>query len=134
MRCSARHWRQPHHVESAIDDVHQFLAIPFLRGTFCDAVLEPIRLHVDAKRYLCRAEASYGQRLSAASRHSLELQGGRFGEIQAERFLARPFSWDAIRLRRWDDQAKVPGKITPPLDHFATILRLLAKDNRPVAA
>lgn len=125
---------QPHHVESAIDDVHQFLAVPFLRGTFCDAVLEPIRLHVDAKRYLCHAETGYWQGLSTASRHSLELQGGGYGQIEAERFLARPFSWDAIRLRRWDDAAKVPGKATPRLKDFAKALRLLARDGRPVAA
>ena len=33
------------------DDLHQFIALPFLRGLFSDAVLEPIRMHVDAKRY-----------------------------------------------------------------------------------
>ena len=125
---------QPHHVDRAVDDVHQFLAIPFLRGTFCEAVLEPIRLHVDAKRYLCHAQPSYWQDLSAASRHSLDLQGGPYGQIEAERFLARPFSWDAIRLRRWDDQAKVPGKATPGLKDFAKVLHGLAQADRQVAA
>jgi predicted HD phosphohydrolase len=38
-----------------IDDVHQYAALPFLRPLFDDEVLEPIRLHVDAKRYLCAA-------------------------------------------------------------------------------
>jgi len=37
----------------AKDDLHQYIALPFLRPLFDDAVLEPIRLHVDAKRYLC---------------------------------------------------------------------------------
>ena len=37
------------------NDLHEFVAIPFLRGVFSDAVIEPIRLHVDAKRYLCAA-------------------------------------------------------------------------------
>lgn len=41
------------------DDLHQYIALPFLRGVFSDAVLEPIRLHVDAKRYLCGAEPTY---------------------------------------------------------------------------
>lgn len=125
---------QPHHVDSAIDDVHQFLAIPFLRGTFCEAVLEPIRLHVDAKRYLCHAQPSYWQGLSAASRHSLDLQGGPYGQIEAERFLARSFSYDAIRLRRWDDQAKMPGRSTPRLEDFAAVLRSLAQASRQVPA
>src|SRR4051812_24225500 len=39
--------------ERGIDDIHQYRALPFLRGTFGADVLDPIRLHVDAKRYLC---------------------------------------------------------------------------------
>jgi len=113
----------PHSVKQDADDVHQFLAIPFLRGNFADAVLEPIRLHVDAKRYLCRVEQTYWETLSPASRHSLELQGGVFNPIAADRFLARPFAWDAIRLRRWDDAAKVPGRVTPGLHEFEPMLR-----------
>ena len=62
----------------AKDDLHQFVALPFLRSRFGDAVLEPIKLHVDAKRYLCAVDAGYWDSLSAASKHSLELQGGRF--------------------------------------------------------
>lgn len=113
----------PHRIERDVDDVHQYLAVPFLRGAFPDAVIEPIRLHVDAKRYLCRAESSYWAGLSPASRHSLDLQGGMFSDIAAERFLAKPFAWDAIRLRRWDDQAKVPGLRTPTIRDLEPALR-----------
>jgi phosphonate degradation associated HDIG domain protein len=115
----------PHTLERDTDDVHQYLPIPFLRGTFADAVLEPIRLHVDAKRYLCRVESGYWDALSPASRHSLELQGGSFDALAAERFLARPFAWDAIRLRRWDDSAKLGGRATPGLRDFEPVLRSL---------
>jgi predicted HD phosphohydrolase len=31
------------------DDLHQYVALPFLRDVFSDAVLEPIKLHVEAK-------------------------------------------------------------------------------------
>jgi phosphonate degradation associated HDIG domain protein len=117
----------PHALERETDDVHQYLPIPFLRGTFADAVLEPIRLHVDAKRYLCKVERDYWDALSAASKHSLALQGGRFDALAAERFLARPFAWDAIRLRRWDDQAKVAGRATPGLRDFEPVLRSLER-------
>ena len=58
------------------DDLHQYMAIPFLRGLLPDAVLEPIRLHVDAKCYLCTMEPGYWETLSPASQHSLVLQGG----------------------------------------------------------
>jgi predicted HD phosphohydrolase len=115
----------PHSLERESDDVHQFLPIPFLRGTFADAVLEPVRLHVDAKRYLCRVDAGYWDSLSPASKHSLELQGGKLDAIAADRFLARPFAWDAIRLRRWDDGAKVAGRVTPGLRDLEPILRSL---------
>jgi hypothetical protein len=39
--------------ELGIDDRHQYIALPLLRGAFDAEVREPIRLHVDAKRYLC---------------------------------------------------------------------------------
>jgi phosphonate degradation associated HDIG domain protein len=117
----------PHALEVESDDVHQYLAIPFLRGTFADAVLEPIRLHVDAKRFLCKAYPDYWNDLSPASKHSLELQGGVFDAVSANRFLSRPFAWDAIRLRRWDDAAKVAGRPTSALRDFEPLLRSLAR-------
>jgi predicted HD phosphohydrolase len=40
----------------------------------------------------------------------------------AEAFLAMPFAGDAVRLRRWDDQAKDPMASTPPLDHDRDML------------
>jgi phosphonate degradation associated HDIG domain protein len=105
-----------------LEDAHEYLAIPFLRGTFPASVIEPIRLHVGAKRFLCRVERDYAQTLSPASRRSLALQGGIFNDIEAERFLARPWAWDALRLRRWDDRAKVPGMRTPSLPDLAGVL------------
>jgi phosphonate degradation associated HDIG domain protein len=109
-----------------VDDVHQYLAIPFLRGVLPESALEPIRLHVDAKRYLCRADQGYWATLSPASRHSLELQGGIFSAEEASRFIERPCASDAVALRRWDDLAKVPGKRTPPLAHYAQLLGEIA--------
>jgi len=123
-----------HRNDSKVDDVHQFLALPFLRGTFPDAVLEPIRLHVDAKRYLCHVEKGYWSRLSEASKHSLELQGGRFSAIGAERFISRAWAWDAVRLRRWDDLAKKPGAATPLLRDFEPVLCSLALSHKKPAA
>lgn len=103
-------------------DAHEHLAIPFLQGTFPRAVTEPIRLHVEAKRFLCHAVPGYAQALTAASCRSLARQGGAFDAVQAERFLRRPWSVDAIRLRRWDDQAKVPGAGALTLADMAWIL------------
>ncbi len=80
-----------------VDDTHQYFALPFLRGLFPDAVLDAIRLHVDAKRYLCQANATYHARLSDDSKRSLELQGGTF-DAGAGRPLHRP----SRRARRGD--------------------------------
>ncbi len=105
------------------DDLHQFVALPFLRGVFSDAVLEPVRLHVDAKRYLCATDATYWAALSDASKRSLVLQGGAYSESEAQAFIAQPFAAEAVRLRRYDDLAKVPGAPTPTLAHFATTMK-----------
>lgn len=107
---------------AAVDDLHQFLAVPFLRGVFSEAVLAPIRLHVDAKRYLCQADRHYGASLSAASRRSLALQGGPFSSAQAKAFIAQAFATDALALRRWDDRAKDPAARPPGWAHYRAIL------------
>ena len=101
-----------------LDDVHQYAALPFLRGLFPDRVLGGIQLHVDAKRYLCATLPGYEDALSADSKRSLKLQGGVFSADQAAAFIARAGAVDAVRLRQWDDQAKVEGGATPPLTHF----------------
>lgn len=109
------------------DDLHQYMALPFLRPAFPEAVLGAIRLHVDAKRYLCAIRPGYREALSEDSKRSLELQGGVFAPAQAERFIRQPFAADAVKVRLWDDAAKVPGLPTPGLAHFEAILRTVAR-------
>jgi len=75
-------------------------------------------MHVDAKRYLCWIDQSYWASLSPASKHSLELQGGIFDEAQADAFMQQAYAPEAVRLRRYDDLAKTPLKVTPALKHF----------------
>jgi phosphonate degradation associated HDIG domain protein len=105
-----------------IDDLHQYFALPFLRPSFGDAVLEPIRLHVDAKRCLCAIDAGYFAKLSEDSVRSLHLQGGVFSGAEAEAFLARPYAGDAVSLRRWDDRAKDFRRETPGVEHFMGVI------------
>jgi phosphonate degradation associated HDIG domain protein len=104
------------------DGLHQYVALPALRGLLPPAVLEPVRLHVDAKRYLCTMENGYWNALSPASKHSLELQGGAYSVEQAVQFVSQPFAQEAIRLRRYDDAAKVAGRETPAFEHFMRTL------------
>ena len=104
--------------ERGVDDRHEALAEKLLRRWFDDDVVLPVALHVDAKRYLCRTEPGYFDTLSPASVRSLELQGGPFSEDEADEFIRRQGGEAAVRLRRWDERAKVRDLETPPLSHF----------------
>jgi phosphonate degradation associated HDIG domain protein len=108
--------------ERGVDDRHEAIAGKQLRTLFGAAVAEPVRLHVDAKRWLCATEPGYAAMLSPASVRSLALQGGPFAAAEADPFIAGPFAADAVRLRRWDDEAKIAGLETPPLAHFRRYL------------
>jgi phosphonate degradation associated HDIG domain protein len=109
-----------------VDDVHQYAALPFLRGLFSDRVLGAIQNHVDAKRYLCATRPDYHAALSADSKRSLLLQGGIFSAAQADAFAAKPGAMDAVRLRLWDDLAKAEALVTPSLEHFLARARRIA--------
>ena len=49
---------------------------------------------------------------------TLSVQGGPYSPVEAAVFEGQPHAQDAVRLRRWDEQAKVRGLVTPALDHF----------------
>lgn len=108
--------------EQGIDAGHEAVAADWLARFFPAAVVEPVRLHVDAKRYLCRAEPAYWSSLSPASQRSLEVQGGIYGPEDAALFMARPHAADAVLLRRWDDAAKSPRLKTPGLLHYRPMI------------
>lgn len=105
-----------------IDDTHELRALPFLNRCFGREVTEPIRLHVPAKRYLVAVDGKYFASLSAASVHSLGLQGGAMTQDEARLFEALPYATDAIALRRWDDLAKEAGRATLAMTHYLTLL------------
>ena len=112
--------------ERGIDGYHENAGRAWLAREFGPAVTEPIRLHVAAKRYLCAVEPPYFATLSEASVRSLALQGGPFSDAEVRNFEENPFHRDAVRLRRWDDQAKIPGLAVPaPRDYADTLRRLL---------
>jgi len=110
-----------HDVVQGIDDRHEALAVTALKPLFGEDVLAPIALHVAAKRYLCAVEPGYHAALSPASQASLQLQGGAMADTEVARFAASRHAEAALRLRRWDDEAKVVGKMTPSLSHYLAI-------------
>jgi gamma-butyrobetaine dioxygenase len=101
---------------------HQDTGADWLAQWFPEAVTEPVRLHVMAKRFLCTAEPDYFARLSPASVHTLSLQGGPLSVEEARAFERLPHARAAIAVRRWDEAAKDPAVATPSFDHFRQLL------------
>jgi phosphonate degradation associated HDIG domain protein len=101
-----------------VDGRHEEAGGAWLARHFGPEVIEPIRLHVAAKRYLCAVDPAYLDGLSPASRLSLAVQGGPMEAEECAQFEANPYYRDAVRLRHWDDTAKVPGLEVPALDHY----------------
>lgn len=104
---------------------HDRAGARFLSRHFPAAVSDPVRLHVEAKRYLCAVEPSYFDTLSASSVRSLELQGGPMSNEEQAAFEAEPHAQAAIALRRYDEAAKVAGLTVPPFEHYVPMLRAL---------
>jgi phosphonate degradation associated HDIG domain protein len=90
----------------------------WLAARFPAVVSEPVRLHVQAKRYLCVIEPDYFDLLSMPSRYSLAKQGGPMTSEEAAEFARQPFIDRAVRLRRWDDRGKSVGIDVPSLDCY----------------
>lgn len=112
---------------TGVDDHHEAIGHAFLARWFGPEVTEPVRLHVAAKRYLCAVEPDYFSRLSPDSVLSLKLQGGPMTQEEIAAFRALPHAEAAVRLRRYDETAKVKDLATPPPEKFigyvATCLR-----------
>ena len=113
--------------DTGIDDRHEASGYQFLRDHFDDAVAAPVRLHVDAKRYLCTVEPDYLGTLSEPSVVSFKLQGGRMSEEELAAFRESPHWEAALEVRRWDDAAKVVGAQTPDVAHYLPRIQAVAK-------
>jgi predicted HD phosphohydrolase len=101
---------------------HEQRALAVLAAGFGPEVLEPIRLHVQAKRYLVATDPGYAHSLSPSSRRALQAQGGPMSRAEQSRFEQTPHALGAVKLRQWDDRAKEVGKRTPPLAYYLGVL------------
>ncbi len=86
------------------DGKHEDVGYKFLKRYFVKDVVEPIKYHVKAKRYLAR-DKKYYQILSRASKISLKLQGGIMDEKEADEFKNNEFFENSIKLRKFDEGA-----------------------------
>ena len=111
------------HMQTASQDLHHEEAgASMLTPFFEPDVIEPIRLHVAAKRYLCSTDPEYAVQLSTTTYHTLGLQGGIMDDQKVEAFLGLPYSSDAVQLRRWDDAAMTTNRSVPGLEHYMDLL------------
>jgi phosphonate degradation associated HDIG domain protein len=109
------------------DARHEQTGARWLARHFDAGICEPVRLHVPAKRYLCATDLSYFARLSPASVHTLQLQGGPMSRAEVLQFERERFAQEAVRVRRWDDQGKVAGLETAALDDYIPLMRQAAR-------
>jgi phosphonate degradation associated HDIG domain protein len=113
--------------DRGVDARHEQVGANRLSRWFEEGVVEPIRMHAASKRYLCWKEPDYYAGLSGASQQSLALQGGVMTDAEAHTFEGQPYFERAIRVRRYDDQGKIPDMSTPPLDEFRLLLESLVR-------
>jgi len=114
--------------DRGVDARHEDAGEAWLARHFPPEVTEPVKLHVAAKRYLCRVDRAYLDRLSPASVQSLALQGGPFSEDEAREFERNRYHREAVQLRRWDDDAKIPDLAVPDLEHYRPALEAVAAE------
>ena len=102
-----------YHEQAGADLLEQFLP---------PLVVDCVRHHVAAKRYLCATEPAYLAELSEASVHSLNLQGGPMNEDEMAQFAQNPNLQAILRVRKYDDAGKQAGLKTQPFAHYAPMI------------
>ena len=105
------------------DRYHEEAGASVLAGFFPSVVTDCVRHHVAAKRYLCAVDPDYFGKLSEASVHSLNLQGGPMGASEVEAFERNPNLADIVKVRHFDDAGKLPDMEIPGFSHYAPMVQ-----------
>jgi phosphonate degradation associated HDIG domain protein len=102
---------------------HEAIGAAYLREKgFSKKVVRLVESHVEAKRYLTVRDPSYYARLSDASKLTLEYQGGPMTEAEAAAFEQYPLFALIIKMRSWDEEAKIEHKPLPDLEHYRQMM------------
>lgn len=122
-------------MEDTHDRHHEEAGAAVLERFFPKLVIDCVREHVAAKRYICATDPAYFGELSAASIHSLKLQGGPMNAEEVIAFEKNPNVAEIVRVRRLDDAGKIAGMVTPGFDHYAPMIqRIVDAHYRSLAA
>ena len=111
-----------------INNFHEEVGANFLEDFFPSSVVEPIRQHVAAKRYLCAVKSDYLDHLSPASLHTLNLQGGPMNADEVREFEKNDYIEQCIQLRYWDEEGKDPERAHPPFSYYRSLIESLVKN------
>jgi 2-amino-1-hydroxyethylphosphonate dioxygenase (glycine-forming) len=102
---------------------HEELGAEFLREKgFSKKITRLVESHVEAKRYLTYKDPVYYENLSEASKRTLEYQGGPMTAEEATAFEQYPLFNLIIRMRNWDEQAKVEHQPLPDLGRYREMM------------
>jgi 2-amino-1-hydroxyethylphosphonate dioxygenase (glycine-forming) len=102
---------------------HEELGAEFLREKgFSKKIARLVESHVEAKRYLTIKDPAYYAQLSEASKKTLEYQGGPMSEEEAAAFEQYPLFDLIIRMRKWDEEAKIENQPLPDLRHYRRMM------------
>ena len=102
---------------------HEAIGAEFLRGKgFSKKLARLVESHVEAKRYLTVREPGYYDQLSDASKRTLEYQGGPMTEEEAAAFEQYPLFGLIVKMRKWDEQAKIEHKPLPDLERYRDMM------------
>jgi phosphonate degradation associated HDIG domain protein len=77
-----------------------------------------VKSHVEAKRYLTYRQPEYLAKLSPASQQTLLFQGGMMNEEEAVAFEQDPYFDLKVKMRLWDDEAKLTDITLLELNFF----------------
>lgn len=105
------------------DRHHEDAGAEVLSEFFPEIVVDCVRYHVAAKRYLCATKPEYYNRLSEASIHSLSLQGGPMTAAEVSTFEENSNLEDIIKVRYLDEAGKDPDMKTPDYWYFAPMVQ-----------
>jgi phosphonate degradation associated HDIG domain protein len=102
---------------------HEEIGAEFLKGKgFSRKVVRLVESHVEAKRYLTFKDPVYYEQLSEASKTTLGYQGGPMNEEEAAAFEQYPLFELIIRMRKWDEQAKIQDRQLPDMRHYRAMI------------
>ncbi len=110
-----------------IDNHHDTAGAAILAPYYPALIVDCVRHHVAAKRYLCRTEPGYFNQLSAASVHTLGLQGGPMNANEARKFGRQTHLKAIIQVRKWDERAKTVVLASPSFETYVPLLNRLIK-------